>query len=234
MKQKLLGIFLFLSILVTAQQYYDDAKARMSIGLEKKISKKLSLRLQQQDRWDKNLSRYYRGSLDVGISYKITPNIKLEADYVYIQRRKKTDRFTARHWTSVDVVFKKEVRRFSFLYRNMLQARFKEPGTAKDSYIARWYDRNKLTVKYQLSKRFEMFVAEEIYIPLNSPLVKGPERSRSIIGTDIKTFRHQELELYFMYQLQLQKDNWYKLSDKYQYPYMNRDFIYGLSYTFTF
>jgi hypothetical protein len=234
MKNKLLGIFLVIAFFAKAQNYYDDAQGRFSLYLEKKINKKLFIHLEQQDRWDQNLSRFYRASLDFGVSYKVTPNIKIEADYVYIQRKKKDDSFTPRHWTSVGLILKKDIRRFKFLYRNMFQARFKEWGSAADAAIWHYYDRNKLTVKYEITKRVDVYVAEEIYIPVNSPAVKGPDRSRTIFGTDIKTFRNQELELYFMYQVQLQKNNWYDVSDRYQYPFLNRYFIYGISYNISF
>lgn len=235
MKKKLTAVLLFLSMIGAAQTYYNDAKLRATLYLEKKINKKLFLYLAQQNRLDYNLSRYERASVNFGGGYKLTGNIKVEADYTYIWKASNDGSFTPSHWLSAAITFKKDAGRFKFLYRNKFQARYKQPGISNDAYIPHLYDRNKLTVKYDVNKRFDVYVAEEIYIPLNSPVLRfQPTRTRSIAGVDIKTFRHQELELYFMFQQQLAHGSWFKQSDFNKNPYTYRDFIYGVSYKITF
>jgi hypothetical protein len=219
---------------MAGQEYYDDARARVGLLLEKKITKKFFIQLNPQVRWDYNLSRFQRASLDFCAGYKLTNRVKVEANYVFISRARKDGTFSPRHWASVSLGLKHEMGRFKLLYRNMLQARFKQPGISDDAHIYRLYDRNKLTLKYEPTKRFDVYLGGEIFIPLNSPQLKGIERARGLVGTDIKTFRNQELELYFMYQVQLHQNNWFEQNDRYTYPYINRDFIYGVSYNISF
>jgi hypothetical protein len=116
----------------------------------------------------------------------------------------------------------------------MLQARSQGIFNGYDNRIIRYYDRNKLTIKYEASKRVSLYVAEEIYIPLNDPEIKVPSRSRSFVGTLINITKHQQLDLFFMYQKQLRVTNWYKQDISYPYLPLVQKFVYGIGYTIDF
>jgi hypothetical protein len=232
---KRIFIFLFFSGTLYSQNsaYYNDAQVRFNLGLEAKITKKFSITLDQQDRWTKNVSEFRRASFDLGISYKLNKYIRLKADYVFIQKKNKYDYFYSRNWFYAAVFLKYEYKRWRFIDRNLFQVRMGNMNSPESS-VMRYYYRNKLSIKYELTKRYDVFVAEEIYIPLNSPQAQGIERTRSYLGLSIKTFRGQAVELYFMYQAYLQKDNWFKQKNKYDNDLLRRDYIYGINYQIEF
>src|SRR4051812_16469032 len=175
MKNRLLIILLASVFSGSAQEYYNDAQVRFNLGLEKRITKRFSVTLDQQDRFTKNVAEFTRASFDIGLNYKINKFLRIKADYVFIQKRNKLDYFTARNWYYVAAIFKQEVGSWKFFYRNLLQARMGQTNSIEATNMM-LYDRNKITIRHETTRRFAFWVAEEIYIPLNSPQAKGIER----------------------------------------------------------
>lgn len=209
--------------------YYDDAQLRTHLLVEKKFGSHFSMSLEQQNRWTQNVSEYARGSADLGLNWKFNKHFKISADYIYIQKRLKDLNFSARHWFNFSVHLRNELHRWKFFYRGMLQARsadIEEEGFNR----MRIYNRNKITARYEITKRVGLTVAGEAYIPINSPQAKGIDRTRTIGSITYKTSRYQQLELYFMYQVQMQKNNWFEQKDRYDNGPLRRQYIYGISY----
>jgi hypothetical protein len=68
-------VLFFSSQKVHAQEEYSkDAALWLSLNLEKKINKKITLNLCQQNRINENISRYGRGNIDLGITYRLIKN----------------------------------------------------------------------------------------------------------------------------------------------------------------
>jgi hypothetical protein len=227
--KKALSIFsLFLFGLSKAQHYYDDAQLRQHINIEKRFGDAFSVSLEQQNRFGYNMSTYTRGSFDVGLNFRINKNIRFCADYIFLEKRQKNSDFLPQHWYSGAIVLKHDVNRWKFLYRNLFQARY---GYSGDFLNVRYYDRNKVTVKYEATRRFSFYLSEELYIPVNSPQAKGPDRTRSYIGTNLKLSKRQVLEFYFLYQSQLQKNDWFTQKNSYDNSLLKRYFVYGIGYS---
>jgi hypothetical protein len=228
MKKALLISFLFSLSFSKAQNYYDDAQLRQHINIEKRFGDAFSVSLEQQNRFGYNMSTYTRGSLDVGLNFRINKHIRFCTDYIFLEKRQKDGNFLPQHWYSGAIVLKHDVGRWKFLYRNLFQARY---GYASDFLNVRYYDRNKVTVKYEASKRFSFYLSEELYIPVNSPQAKGLDRSRSYAGMNLKLSKRQVLEFYFLYQAQLQKNDWFKQKNSYDNSLLKRYFVYGIGYS---
>jgi hypothetical protein len=226
--------FLAFYLNTKAQVYYDDAQVWFNLYLEKKIGKHFDIHLNQQDRFTNNVSQFGLAYADMGITYKFTQNIKLLVDYVYIQKRRNMPYFKTRHQYYAALIFKKDFGYWRVSYRNMFQCQYNSPLNSYDGYIPYYYDRNKLTVKYQASKRFDFYVAEEVNIPINNPQIKGLSRSRTFAGVFITTRKHQQLEFYYMYQVQLQKGDWYNQDVSYRAKMLTRKFVYGIGYQIQF
>jgi hypothetical protein len=231
--KKIYCIFVIISVTLNSfsQEYYDDAQIRGHFSLEKKFNKKWSAQLDQQYRFTQNASDFSRIAINPGVGYRITKDIRLQADYTLIQNKNKEDLFSLRHWYSLSAIFKYDKRRFKFQYRNMTQVR-NSSRESKWAYVTRIFNRNKFSLKYEATKRFTPYFASELYIPLNSPNYIGIERIRGFSGLLINTFRNQQLELYFMYQQQLHKNLWYKNNDNDMR--LRRHYIYGIGYSIVF
>ncbi len=232
-KITVLALLLF-HLFASAQNYYDDAQIWGEIYLEKKLNKKFDVHLDLQGRFINNVSQLGRARSDIGVGYKITKNIKVTAAYRYVQKRNKDDSYRTRHQYYVALILKKNLGRWRFSYRNRFQSRYNVPGDNSDVNVVQYYDRNKITIRYEATKRFSFYVAEEVYIPINNPQLTGLSQSRSFAGTHIKVTKRQQIELYFMYQVQLQKGDWYTQDDDYSYKPLKRNFVYGIGYSIEF
>jgi hypothetical protein len=214
--------------------YLDDAQLWLKLNLEKKLSNKLGVQLILKGRGTNNITQFGRGAVDIGLVYKVHKNIRLMGDYVFIQRKRNSDLYRTQHQYYVALILKKELGKWQFKYRNRFQCRYKSPNTSDDGYIPYYYDRNKVTIKHETTKRFSFYLAEEVNLPFNNPQVKGISRLRSFAGTLIKITKKQQLELYFMCHLQLQNGDWYDQDDSYYPDPLKRNFVYGIEYTIEF
>lgn len=227
-------LLLFFYLSNNAQVYYDDAQVWYHLSLEKKLGKNFDVRFKHQGRFVNDVSQYGQGYAKIGVGYKISKNIKVYADYVNTQRKKNADYYKTRHRFNLALVLKKEVGYWTFSYRNMLQCTYKSPFRSDDGYIPYLYDRNKITIKYKANKRFEFYVSEEVHIPLNNPTVKGLSRSRTVAGVFIKTRKNQGIDLYYLYQMQLQNSDWYDQDISTRNNFLKRKFVVGIGYEIKF
>jgi len=233
--KKIISLTLLLfSLNALSQEYYEDARLWVNIDLEKKISKKFSIHLDQKNRFDNNMSRFELSYAKAGISYKINKHIKILGGYAFRVKLKKTDALSYRHQIYAAVVFSKEIKRWKFMFRNLVQVQYRDIYTDEEGLTARYYDRNKITVKYEATKRYSFYLSEEVNIIINNPQATCLRRSRSSAGMFIKTCKHQELELYFSFQAQLQKVEWYRPKNSYPNSPLSHDYIYGVGYSIEF
>lgn len=219
MKKLITIIFTLIALAsrTVAQDFIDDAGIWVSIGAEKKLSRYWSVRLKNQTRINENISELGRSAFDLGMTFSLNKNLSFSGGYVLAERKRIDDTYSTRHQGYLTVVLKLETGRWRFAYRNMLQARVKDIYSSEDGRIPTWYERNKLTIKYELTKRFTLFTAGELYYPLDQRLNKGFDRSRTFWGMSYKLGRHTELEAYFLYQRELNA-----------FGPTNRDYINGI------
>ncbi len=233
MKRATVILFLLCGTLGHAQQYYDDAQLWLSIFLEKKVTKNFFVHFNQQNRWVQNISQFGLAYADLGVTYKINKNIKVAGDYVFGQKRK-NDGFRTRHQFYVALFLKTEIKKWRLMYRNRLQLQYYDPYTSSDGTTPFIYDRNKITVKYAATKRFEPYISEELYLPLNNPQLRGFQRSRSFAGLIYNLTKDMQFDFYFGFQAQLANGDWFKQKKSYDNSLLERNFIYGIGYSFSF
>jgi hypothetical protein len=228
----LLIIFLFSCLMAGAQQdvrYLEDSQIRGHFNLEAGLGKKFTIHLDQQYRITNNISQLTRASADIGLTYKVSDHVKLLADYIYIQRRSNSGMWRQRNWYSGGIVLRTDAGYWRFVARSIVQARNGNTNSDKE-YLTKWYNRNKLSIRYSVNKRVSAFVAGEIYIPLNNPQFQGIDRVRGITGVVIKTFKKQELELHFMYQQWLSRGGWWDANDNAYDRMLRKTYILGIGY----
>jgi len=69
---------------VTDAESVSDFRARVSVGMDKKIAKGFHVTLSEQVRFKDKLSTFDRSKTKVGLSYKVCPYFKFGADYSYM------------------------------------------------------------------------------------------------------------------------------------------------------
>lgn len=227
-------IILFHSLIGVSQTSIDDAQLWTHLKLKKEINKKLVLTLKLQTRLKNNVSELGRASANFRLNYKLHKGIQLLVGYSFIEKQNKNDVFKTRHSYYGAIELKKSIKRFEFIYRNLFMVRYKNPLTSYDGYIAYLYDRNRITIKYEQSKRVLFYIKEDINIPLNNPQLKGISRARTFVGTNINITKKQKLDLYVMYHQQFQQGDWFEQDISYSNSPLNNYLVYGIGYVIEF
>jgi len=99
----------------------------------------------------------------------------------------------------------------------------KDIYSSAEGSVPVFYNRNKLQVKYELNKRIELYVSEEVYSPFYRFNAIGIDRSRSAVGMIYNLSKKSSIEGTFYYQQEL-----------YATRQLRRNFIYSLTYNFSF
>lgn len=230
-----LCLFLFLcSFFCVSQINIDDNQLWTHLKLKKELTKKLELQVKLQTRFRDNISELGRASANFRITYKLHKGIHLLAGYSFIEKQNRKDIFKTRHSYYGAVELKTSLKRFEFIYRNLFMCRYKSPFTSYDGYIAYLYDRNRITIKYEQSKRITIYLKEDINIPLNNPQLKGISRARTFIGTNISITKRNKLDLYVMHHQQFQQGDWFDQDLSYSSSPLASYIAYGIGYVIEF
>ena len=114
-----------------AQLPQEDAALWTNMYLEKKIVKRFNVHLNQQVRFNNNISRFHFAYADVGLTYKVAKFMNATMDYVYIERhhisnKHNSEYFSTRHQFYFNLTFKYDINKFRLNYRTMVQAQIKD------------------------------------------------------------------------------------------------------------
>jgi hypothetical protein len=234
MKYIIFLTYFFSGFFAFSQEFYNDARLWLNLYLEKDLNKHFNIHLNQKNRFDNNMSRFELAYADAGLTVKFNKNVKILADYVFAVKQRKSGEPAYRQQFYTAIIFSKTFHRWKFMYRNMFQMQVKNVSTSAEGFLPRYFDRNKITARYEANKRLSFYAAEELYIIINNPQFKGLTRSRSFAGMFIKTSKTQQLELYFCFQAELQKVHWYKQRNRYRNFPLEHNYIYGIGYSIEF
>lgn len=208
---------------VFAQEFSDDAAIWTNFYFEKKVSDKWTIHLNQQNRINENVTRFNLAYADVGVTYKLNKYASVMGDYVFSQNRKFDLSFKSRHQGYVALMLHARMGRWRFNYRNMFQSQVEEYFSSEKGKVPEYYERNKVTVKYDLNKYVSLYSAQEIYYPLYQEKNKGFDRSRTFAGMFYNLNKQMQIELYFLFQRELNA-----------FDATRRVFVYGLGYSYEF
>ncbi len=232
MKKKILAILLVVysfSAYSYDDLYVKDAQLWFNLYIRVKLSDRWDFHFDQQDRFTNNMSKFELAFADFGFTYHLNKKVKFLFDYNFIAKKNKGF-LSERHQFYTAICLKHEYRKWRFLYRNMFQYELIDPYTSKYGLTPLYYDRNKITIKYDFNKWFTFYVADEIYLPLNNPKVIGFDKNRIFFGLFYNVNRRQMLELYFMNQQRLQFSEWPRYGGNMSSNQFLMDFIYGIGY----
>lgn len=208
-----------------AQDFFDDdAKVWLYLKADKHITKRFMTQLVLQNRFNNNVTEYDQINANIELSYRFNKHFKVLGGFVYGNKRKPEGVYIDRQQYYGGFLFREKIKRFTVAYRNLVQAQNSASYNPEKGKVFHYYNRNKLTFKYEVIKRVEPFVGAEINVPLSSD--HGAyyiNRSRIITGLEIKITKKSFLETYFIFQRQYRVDG-----------YTPRDYIFGVSYSYSF
>jgi hypothetical protein len=221
MKKLWLYLF-FISLTIHAQDVVDDDAALwLTANIEKEIGKSLSIHGGEQLRLNNNLVDLGQFTSNIGLQYKINKLIRVSGDYAFRQRRRLDASYSLRHQFFLSLFLRKRIKNFLFVYRNRIQWQFSDWLSSETGTTPQLYDRHKLSIRYELNKRFDTYISEEIYMPLKQNPNLGIDRNRLAIGLIYNVSKKMSVESFFLLQQRFSYNN----------P-QRKDFIYGLTFSY--
>jgi hypothetical protein len=203
--KKFLLLFIFSSgIIVPAAAQYDDAGLWTTLNLEKKLNSRFHLFLTEEFRLRENFSQINLFYTDVGIGVKPAGFMKVELAYRSIEKKLITGFYSMRHRLMLDITLKKKFDKFEFVYRHRLQREVRNVNSSENGRVPEWYSRNKLTVKYDLEKKYTPYVSAEFRYQIDDPHnIESDQtwhRARYAAGFDYELNKKNKLGFYYLVQ----------------------------------
>lgn len=202
MFQKLLiVVWLFCSAFAQAQAFRHDAGFWTGLQLNLDLPKNFSFSAQYQLRLDNNLYRirgsYFSGSLQYDIYKKY---LSAEVEYRY-----KTSRWGDQHRFGIGLTGKYKYKKVSFSLRSVYQRGHEYfNSTYESGHEPTNYWRNRLQVKIDLKKRFELFASAEPYVRFSNKY-NGVDRFRTVAGMGCEFVKTHHIQVFYLNQFSVGK-----------------------------
>ena len=208
---------------LNAQYAEKDARLWLYLKLNANVTSRLKAELNFQNRINNNFNDYSQFNINLELNYKMNNFIKLTGGFVQGKIRQLDGYYNSRQQAYLGVNLRYRIHRFIFIYRSLVQAQTVNWYIQETFNSVRYHDRNKFTVKYDISKRLQAYVAEEFTFLLYRLEEIGLSRYRGFVGAKYDLSTSTYLEAYFMFQAKRGLKG----------PQQNA-FIYGLTYSYTF
>ena len=209
-------VFLFILLLafslITVNRAQKQADAGMwnTITIEKELSKKIIVSVDQEFRLKYNYSTLNLFYTNISLDYKVFKGFKISPGFRFIQKYLKEDYFSFRYRLLLDASYKYELFHFLFCYRSRVQTEIRDYYTSEVGKIPEWYWRNKFDIKYNFNK-FVPYIGTEvryqIFDPKNPATNNGWHRARMYAGIDYKLNKGNSIGIYFLKQQEYDIDD---------------------------
>jgi len=228
LKVRVIYIFLvtvfFSTGLCQAQAPFRDFQVWQNFEVEYVINKRWLGHMQEQARLNENSTQFYYYYLDFGLMYKLTKNIRINVDYVFIQKKKQEDLYSNRHQYNFHLNVRKKYGRITLLDRMLTEGQYADLLTSTyGKELTDIYLRNKLSVRYKFNSRLSPYISDEVYFKFDGdPNYRGCNRNRTSVG--------------FVYKL---TDNWlfetsYMFEHNFNTKAPSQNFVLGVGITRSF
>lgn len=223
LRKSLLFFCLFAGFVMQAQFYDDDARLWLYLKLNKKINERLKLQAVIQNRFENNISGYTQLNGNLELKYKLYKRFRLQAGYVFGGKQRPEGTYNRRHQVYAGITYSKSFGQIKLTYRNLVQVQTKNIYSSKKGKVPGIFDRNKLTLTYELNKRFDVYLSDEINLPIHTTEFLYISRNRTFAGMIFHLSKKAYVESYFL------------LQRKYAFEGQpERAFIYGFTYSYSF
>lgn len=178
----------------------DDAQFWENIYLEKNLTQRWALHVNEEGRLTNNFTSPNYIYADFGLTYKVNKHIHCTAAYVPIAKKLPTGFVSFRHQMYIDAVFKFKFHHFTIYDRQMFQNQYNDILHSSDWNIPSYYIRNKVTVKYKTKSRVTPYMAEELYFEWDNSKKNSNQidRIRYFAGLFYRLNGINELEAYYL------------------------------------
>jgi len=197
--KRVFGFILLITIAFCAKaQDKTDIGAMVSAGFEQGFCRNWNVEVEEELRFDHDISQYARSKTTVGVNYKFPTNgLKIGAEFNYINKLTNKHLYRNRFRAVLNVSYKIAVRNWNFGFRTRLQTMMNDESRGYYNYRLENCWRNKLSVSYQQkNSRFKYGFSGELYCLLGNYNMLMAESATIIADVDIRLTRRQHLDIF--------------------------------------
>lgn len=216
----LLMLFVFAGNNLKAQ--VNDAQLWLSAGVEKRITRDLSINFTQELRLNENITEAGTIYSDLGVSYDFLNRFRVGASYRFTLKRRPDDSYRPFHSWYVDARYREKIKPLVMILRLRYQSKYAEPYTSEKASMPANHFRAKLTLKYDLKKRYEPYIYAETYFRTCVPGYQSFDQLRLCAGVEYAFNRMHSIDLHYLW------------CHEYNVVEPEVDWVIGVSYSFTF
>lgn len=214
--------FFFAFIYIGCFSQVNDAGLWTSIDIDKKIAGGFTASLSEELRFNENITELGTAFTEIGIEHKIVKRLSGGISYRFIQNRRIDNSYSIRHRMNFDLAYRMKFKRVIASLRERLQSQVKDVQTSAEGFSPGYYLRSKLTVKYDLNKKYTPWISCEMFYQLNNPAGNELDNIRYALGFDYKFNKKNSITLFYMINQQVNvNDPW-------------TSYISGINYSYNF
>ena len=174
-----------------------DFGAILSAKYDADLTRKLSLEIEEELRFDHNCTQLDRWLNSVTLEYPFLHNrMHVGITGGAIRRYNDKGYFENRARVGLDVNYAETFRRFKFSYRSRLMTTFRDERMGDYSVNPKMYWRNRFQVAYQRpNSRFKYSLSTELHWFLNNPQASIVDNLRTVLTLDYRLSRRQTISL---------------------------------------
>ncbi|NVO03803.1 MAG: DUF2490 domain-containing protein [Bacteroidetes bacterium] len=197
-------IFCFLiSFTLVKAQNQPDAGMWNTLSIEKEISSKFSISVDEELRLKENFTQINLLYTNLGFNFTPIKRFKVSLIYRLIEKSMIDGNYTFRNRLMLDMSYKIKKNKFSVSYRSRIQSEVRSYYSSELGKIPEWFWRSKFELKYDLNK-FTPYIGTEIRYQIKDP--RNPEfdagfhRLRTFAGIDYKINKRNSCGIYYLIQ----------------------------------
>ncbi len=189
---------------VALSQHHSDAGMWNTFSLEKQLTKKFSVELDEEIRLKSNFSQLNLLYTNLYLNYKPFKGAKIGLGYRSIQKYTELETFSYKHRLMLDLTYKYKFSNVILSYRSRFQSEVENFYSSKRGKLPEWFWRNKFELKYDLGKKYMPYVGTELRYQIRDPRSpdwdKGWHRIRTYFGIDYTIDNKNAVGIYYLIQ----------------------------------
>jgi len=192
-------------------QKQPDAGLWCTFTLEKNITKKLLVGIDQEMRLRENYSRLNLFYTNPYLTYKIFKGFKLGLGYRFISKYMyQTTSFSYRHRVMFDASYKYKTHKIILSCRSRIQSEIRDYNSSAQGKNLEYFWRNKFEIGYEIGK-FTPYIGTEVRYqivdPRNAPSNYGWHRARTYAGVDYEINKKNAIGIMYLIQEEFDIDD---------------------------
>lgn len=175
-----------------------DAGLWIGVNLEKKITPELTLCLEDELRLNENVTEAGTHYTEIGAEYRLVKGLSAGLFYRFTQKRRVDDSYSRRHRFFTELSYRKRADKFTVVLRERLQMQYKDVYSSETGKVPEYYWRSKLSLRYKLIKRLQLYTFGEVFYQLSNPEGNEIDNYRVAAGLTYSLKEYGSVSLFYL------------------------------------